>query len=1065
MILPRLVTAIVIVWIGHWLQAASVDQPSSPPPPPISLNAAAISTDRVILVWDTIPAATSFVIERSADGIAGWSTIGSAGAGSVSFTDSTVTPSTAYHYRLLPLIVGSDPAVGPIGPIAVPGRDLLAGGLLSGSSLDLFRPGDVYALARQADGKWIAAGQFTYVNGVARKNIARLNADGSLDATFDPGSGPNGRVRSLAIQSDGKIVIGGEFTAVNGISRAQVARLHVSGTIDSGFTSPFSTAPTIVRAILILADGRIILGGRFDGNADVVRLSANGSRDFSYAPSFFAESGSSSTISVNALALQTDGKVLAGGNFYRASNSNGSGAKITRVARINSDGTIDSTFAEVQLTINGGPIPVGPGSADALALQSDGKVMVGGDFSQIGSQSTRFLARLNSDGSRDPSFVLNSSSPTGKVLSIAILADGRIAVGGHFFSFGAVRRNAFAVLSASAGLLGSDAGLFSRPVFAIAASSGGGCLVGGSFHQANGARSQSLVHISSDGSNPDPSFQATFSQSGSVSALVKQPDGKTVVIGHFTTIGGPDPLGICRAYVLRLSADDSLDASFGGTALFDPPPYTGAVGPDGKVWVGGSFIASYGSPSDYVTRLTATGGLEIDPVSGPNTYIWTILAEADGGATIGGNFSRVGGEFHPYIARLMADGSVGPDFAVAGLDRWVSKLMRQSDGKLLMRGYFTTVYSQPITYLARLDGESLDTTFAPAPNADVYDFDLMPDGRILVAGIFSTIGGAPRRLLARLLGNGQNDPQFLSSLDTASSVSSVFATEGGGCLVTGSLSGLISGRTLRVAKLRSEGALDPEFDIGSNPDQTPTRAVVSSQRILFGGSFTTFGGQPRTGLASVRAVPALARPGSPTPLILSATSSNSASLGWTATSGSAGYLVERSVPGSAGWQIVGLRGAGEATFDDIGLLPGRIWRYRVSAFNAAGSSPTSNVVIAALPTTFEQWRLDWGIDPTAAPDADLDRDGLGILAEYGGGLSPTAADAEAASSVDLADGNLTLTYFRARTDVTYIVQVSSNLSGWTAEGVDQGGSGPWVTASVPASPETEKFLRLVVSQP
>src|SRR5262249_40113691 len=84
----------------------------------------------------------------------------------------------------------------------------------------------VYALAVQPDGKLLLGGFFTQVNGTPRARIARLNADGSLDTSFDPGSGANNFVQALAVQPDGKVLLGGGFSQVNGTPRNTIARLN-----------------------------------------------------------------------------------------------------------------------------------------------------------------------------------------------------------------------------------------------------------------------------------------------------------------------------------------------------------------------------------------------------------------------------------------------------------------------------------------------------------------------------------------------------------------------------------------------------------------------------------------------------------------------------------------------------------------------------------------------------------------------------------------------------------------------------------------------------------------------
>ena len=135
-------------------------------------------------------------------------------------------------------------------------------------SLDTsFNPGSgansvVTSIALQPDNKIIIGGEFTSYNGTARNYIARLNADGSLDTSFNPGSGANSTVYSVALQPDNKIIIGGEFTSYNGTARNRLARLNADGSLDTSF-NPGSGASNTVYSIALQPDNKIIIGGYF----------------------------------------------------------------------------------------------------------------------------------------------------------------------------------------------------------------------------------------------------------------------------------------------------------------------------------------------------------------------------------------------------------------------------------------------------------------------------------------------------------------------------------------------------------------------------------------------------------------------------------------------------------------------------------------------------------------------------------------------------------------------------------------------------------------------------------
>jgi len=180
--------------------------------------------------------------------------------------------------------------------------------------------GEVKAVAVQADGKIVIGGRFTAVNGVPRNNIARLNADGSLDRTFsdEQANGVNGDINALAIQSDGGIIVGGLFTQAGQVETMNLARYKADGSVDKSFGGTGGGAPGtngVVLALAVQADGKIVVGGNFNSALgqpfrSIVRLKADGTLDGPLPPK-----GTQLDGPVKALAAAPDGTVLAGGLF------------------------------------------------------------------------------------------------------------------------------------------------------------------------------------------------------------------------------------------------------------------------------------------------------------------------------------------------------------------------------------------------------------------------------------------------------------------------------------------------------------------------------------------------------------------------------------------------------------------------------------------------------------------------------------------------------------------------------------------------------------------------------
>jgi uncharacterized delta-60 repeat protein len=304
-----------------------------------------------------------------------------------------------------------------------------------------FNPGagpnsGVWTTALQSDGKVIIGGEFTAYNGTARRAVARLNADGSLDTSFNPGTGVYGVVKAIAVQADGKIIIGGDIETHNRTLRPYVTRLNSDGSLDASF-NPGSGASGIVHTVALQADGKIIIGGDFSSyngtyRLGIARLNSDGSLD----TSFNSESGAQGGVS--AVTVQPDGKIVIGGYFEMYG-----GTFISHIARLNSDATLDTSF-------NPGSGPGGFGAntiVRSIWLQTDGKVVIGGEFSNFNGAARNSVARLNFDGSLDTSFIPNMSSYS-LVRAVSVQADGKILVGGYI-NKGIIRLNSGGSLDTS----------------------------------------------------------------------------------------------------------------------------------------------------------------------------------------------------------------------------------------------------------------------------------------------------------------------------------------------------------------------------------------------------------------------------------------------------------------------------------------------------------------------------------------------------------------------------------------------------------------------------------------
>ena len=292
----------------------------------------------------------------------------------------------------------------------------------------------VRAVAAQSDGKVLIAGEFTSVNGVTRNRVARLNSDGSLDTAFQNGlAGANDAVYSLALQSDGKILIGGAFTQVNSTSRGFVARLNTNGSLDTTFPNGLAGADNTVISVALQSDGKVLIGGAFanvNGSSRkcIARLNSNGSLDTGFQNGMAGANGY-----VYSILAQGDGTVLMGGDFTTVN-----GTTRPRLARLNSNGNLDTGF---------GTSAGANGIVWTLAQQWDGGILAGGDFTTINGTTRNRIALLNADGSANTDFNpgMGANSTVYSILPQPY-PDGTVLAGGSFTNFNGVLRSRIARL-------------------------------------------------------------------------------------------------------------------------------------------------------------------------------------------------------------------------------------------------------------------------------------------------------------------------------------------------------------------------------------------------------------------------------------------------------------------------------------------------------------------------------------------------------------------------------------------------------------------------------------------
>ncbi len=566
--------------------------------------------------------------------------------------------------------------------------------------------------AVQENGKIVIVGNLRWNDFL---NVARLNVDGTIDGSFGGGEvWTNGEVHSVLVTPDNKILIGGEFTTVNGVSRIGLGRLNPDGTLDSTFNAQNSLS---VESAAIRPNGQIVIAGIwrdngfFDFFSAVAQFNPDGTLDHAFLPTRANDRG-------YHVALQPDGKIFLTGWFDDVGVP---GLGRQNFVRLNPDGSVDLGFNSVGLSTSA--------FVSTMIEQSDGKIVAAGNFYSGNEAPHRSLVRFNVDGTVDETF--HSGWGVGQGLtpyqdwfwdvSIAHLPDGKLMLGTTTVS-------------------------------------------GQSYNLA--FFNQSLLRLNMDGT-PDLSYEPTgilLTTSLGIQALLAEPDGKVIVAGESLVPGFPSKV------MARLNPDGSLDETFliGTAGLGSPRGLIRQT--DGKVIAIGEFSDYSGSGRYHIVRVNTDGTVDATFNHGPNKEVLAAALQPDGKIVIGGRFTSYNGIPRKGLARIRPDGSLDLTFIpfsipATGPNDLVRAIMVQPDGKIVIAGRFSTYNGVSANRIARLNPNgSLDTS-APSGLDDNPANLIMSglktaDGQILIGGGFSNYGGVPRNNIAKLRIDGPDGTMF-----------------------------------------------------------------------------------------------------------------------------------------------------------------------------------------------------------------------------------------------------------------------------------------------------------------
>ncbi|HVY69057.1 MAG TPA: hypothetical protein VHH73_03975 [Verrucomicrobiae bacterium] len=424
----------------------------------------------------------------------------------LTLTNIQISQAGSYHVTISNAlgIVTSDPVV--ITVQAQPSGTVDSGFAVTGVD------GSVNVMTLQPDGKVLIGGTFTNAGGLPRNRIARLNADGSLDATFDPGAGANNTIDAVALQPDGKILVGGVYSNFDAVARLGLARLVPGGAVDTSFNPATNFIPQFFdyKRLMVLPGGKILVGGKFvfgTNNAfnSLARLLPDGSLDSS-PKIFLGGAGSFFNFrigNVNDFALLPDGGLLAAGFLSRvdpgAVSTNGG------CFRMLAGDQLDASFNSPMAWWNDPSDPLQPkfpAEIIAVAVLPDGGAFIAGNqFSTGGQPLRRTLYHIKPDGSVNEDFLcvvdVNPAAQDFPVRCLAVQPDGKLVIGGAFTSLNGTGRTNLARLNFDGSVdLGFDPGAGPDGVVrALTLDANGNIVIGGDFTSVNGVASSHVARL------------------------------------------------------------------------------------------------------------------------------------------------------------------------------------------------------------------------------------------------------------------------------------------------------------------------------------------------------------------------------------------------------------------------------------------------------------------------------------------------------------------------------------------------------------------------------------------
>jgi uncharacterized delta-60 repeat protein len=1024
-------------------------------------------------------------------------------------------------------------------------------------------PGTVQSLVWNPQGWVYASVSANKINGqVVSSNLIRFNPSTGWDPAYQPTV--NGSVSVSHQQSSGKWIVAGSFSSISGHSTQNVARMNEDGTVDESFTASASSLPGSIVCVATDQGGRVIVGMRGYGQQQyvngnwvtvsavvLVRLNADGSKDGSFAPVFELPTSSYYSFNesrINAVSVQSDGKILVGGNFDKVG-----GYTQPFLARLDQTGLLDQSYDPVITFGDNTYSPFNSGQeVQSIEVTAGDVAIIGGEFSGVNGYAQKAVAKITTSGDLDLSFrvFFNSSysyswssaavysarqDSQGRVVLVGSWEDiegrnnwnsaarvdqyGRldwdfsapfgnqdrcVILPGDYLVFGRTGS-----LSSNYVIQGALAGYFSngsrdpvlnvdlrnsnRPDF-FAARAGSGPVIGGTWIlEVNGQDITGPTALTSFGQT-DAAFNVALNPPASGRSLLKLPSGGYLVGGGFTQCNG-----ISRPRLALCNEDGSTNLAFDLGTGPDSSVDLIRMLPTGKVLIAGGFSKINGIAAKNIALLdfsklgntaSVMVGTVLEARYGTKTTFADVTTLLQGKLTNGtlsvvASNSAMGGDpasgqskeltvrYLTNLGERTASVSEGQTLSLPNRP-WDSGLIDTAfrptnsehlsltdaagtpDGKVIIVGSFSTFAGQAIPRMVRLNPDGgVDITFQPQSGFSSFYPETVEAGltTFWIGGSSLRHTGASSSLgVYRLLANGTRDPSF-SCPSFISSTEDLLALLDGRIFAVGSFSSSTAGERKRVARLSYSGAVDQTFDSGDSANSTVNSlALITPSKLYLQGSFSSFQSLDRNGFCLIT----LQTPVPPQTTIIPLGDKKEG--GWFSfmlQGCGEGELIQWSQDGEP------IQSANGPTldFDPLSML--NAGNYTVSVTNTAGTtSPAASLDVTEL--SFSEWAAASGLSGDVS--ADKDGDEQSDFDEYLSRTNPQDGSSSFRSGIEVEQDHIWISWptFPGR---RYTVRSSQDLIGWSnAYGPVLGnGYDHEVSFPMPASP-SNSFFRVTVEK-